>query len=45
MPVSNATNSPVVVFNQPGCAGNVIGWVPPLSNNFYDRGWSVRVMQ
>ncbi|MGI5529625.1 hypothetical protein ACQEVX_20235 [Streptomyces syringium] len=43
--VHNYTNSPVVVFDQPACAGNVIGIVGPVSNGFFPRGWSVRVMQ
>ncbi|MGI5336669.1 hypothetical protein ACQEVS_04295 [Streptomyces sp. CA-181903] len=43
--VHNDTNSPVVVFDQPACAGNVIGIVGPVRNGFFPRGWSVRVMQ
>ncbi|MFD7236192.1 hypothetical protein ACFWAT_12910 [Streptomyces syringium] len=43
--VTNYTNSPVAVFDQPGCGGNVIGMVWPVNNGFFPRGWSVRVMQ
>ncbi len=43
--VHNYTNSPVAVFDQPECAGNVIGMVGPVRNGFFPRGWSVRVMQ
>ncbi|MCS0604915.1 hypothetical protein NX794_27420 [Streptomyces sp. LP11] len=43
--VHNYTSSPVVVFDQPACAGNAIGLVAPISNGFFPRGWSVRVMQ
>ncbi|WP_272921408.1 hypothetical protein [Streptomyces sp. SID161] len=41
----NYTNSPVAVFDQPECAGTVLGLVLPVSNGFFPRGWSVRVMQ
>ncbi|MFV8128736.1 hypothetical protein [Streptomyces syringium] len=43
--VTNYTNSPVAVFDQPGCGGNLVGMVWPVSNGFFPRGWSVRVMQ
>ncbi|MYW18899.1 hypothetical protein GT039_25805 [Streptomyces sp. SID2955] len=43
--VHNYTNSPVAVFDQPECAGTVLGLVLPVSNGFFPRGWSVRVMQ
>ncbi|WP_283247515.1 hypothetical protein [Streptomyces sp. I05A-00742] len=43
--MTNYTNSPVAVFDQPECTGNVVGMVWPVSNGFFPRGWSVRVMQ
>lgn len=45
LPVVNNTNSPVAVFDQSACTGNVVGMVWPVSNGFFPKGWSVRVMQ